>query len=99
MHAPYILSADDLGDSLEFCRKPSISEADDPPKTFYRNFKSYDPPTAMDFAFPHLRFATECGNCLRVGVRAKNASLSGFACRPFHYAGSGLPQGAFLEKN
>ena len=23
------------------------------------------------------------GNRLRVGVRAKNASLSGFACRPF----------------
>ena len=25
----------------------------------------------------------ECGNRLRVGVRAKNASVSGFACRPF----------------
>ena len=24
----------------------------------------------------------ECGNRLRVGVRAKNASVSGFACRP-----------------
>ena len=26
----------------------------------------------------------ECGNRLRVGVRAKNASVSGFACRPFY---------------
>ena len=25
----------------------------------------------------------ECGNRLRVGVRAKNASVSGFVCRPF----------------
>ena len=30
MHAPYILSADNLGAiSLEFCRKPYILEADD----------------------------------------------------------------------
>ena len=27
--------------------------------------------------------SVECGDRLRVGVRAKNASVSGFACRPF----------------
>ena len=34
------------------------------------------------YAFKHS-YAVECGNRLRVGVRAKNASVSGFACRPF----------------
>ena len=29
MHDPYVFSADDLGDSLEFGGKPSILEADD----------------------------------------------------------------------
>ena len=29
MHAPYILSADNLDDSLDFYRKPSILAADD----------------------------------------------------------------------
>ena len=33
-------------------------------------------------AFKHS-YTVECGNRLRVGVRAKNASVSGFACRPF----------------
>ena len=33
-------------------------------------------------AFKHS-YAVECGNRLRVGVRAKNASVSGFACRSF----------------
>ena len=33
-------------------------------------------------AFKHS-YAVESGNRLRVGVRAKNASVSGFACRPF----------------
>ena len=33
-------------------------------------------------AFKHS-YTVECGNCLRVGVRVKNASVSGFACRPF----------------
>ena len=28
-------------------------------------------------------FSVECGNRLRVGVRAKNAGVSGSACRPF----------------
>ena len=28
-------------------------------------------------------YSGKCGNRLRVGVRAKNASVSGFACRPF----------------
>ena len=28
-------------------------------------------------------YTVECGNRLSVGVRAKNASVSGFACRPF----------------
>ena len=28
-------------------------------------------------------YTVECENPLRVGVRAKNASVSGFACRPF----------------
>ena len=28
-------------------------------------------------------YAVECGSRLRVGVRAKNASVSGFACRSF----------------
>ena len=28
-------------------------------------------------------YTVECGNRLRVGVRAKNASVSEFACRPF----------------
>ena len=28
-------------------------------------------------------YTAECGSRLRVGVRAKNASVSGFACRPF----------------
>ena len=32
-------------------------------------------------AFKHS-YTVECGNRLRVGVRAKNASVSGFACRP-----------------
>ena len=32
-------------------------------------------------AFKHS-YAVECRNRLRVGVRAKNASVSGFACRP-----------------
>ena len=31
----------------------------------------------------NIRIRVECGNRLRVEVRAKNASLSGFACRPF----------------
>ena len=32
---------------------------------------------------PLNSYTVECGNRLRVGVRAKNASVSGFACRPF----------------
>ena len=32
-------------------------------------------------AFKHS-YTVECGSRLRVGVRAKNASVSGFACRP-----------------
>ena len=31
----------------------------------------------------NIRIQWNAGNRLRVGVRAKNASLSGFACRPF----------------
>ena len=34
-------------------------------------------------AFKHSYTAVECGNRLRVGVRAKNASVSGVACGPF----------------
>ena len=34
-------------------------------------------------AFLNIRIRVECGNHLRVGVRAKSASVSGFACRPF----------------
>ena len=34
-------------------------------------------------AFKHNRIHLECRNRLRVGVRAKNASVSGFVCRPF----------------
>ena len=33
-------------------------------------------------AFKHS-YTVECGNRLRVRVRAENASVSGFACRPF----------------
>ena len=33
-------------------------------------------------AFKHS-YTVECGNRLRVGVRAKNASVLEFACRPF----------------
>ena len=33
-------------------------------------------------AFKHS-YTVECGNRLRVGVRAKNASVLGFACQPF----------------
>ena len=33
-------------------------------------------------SFKHS-YTVECRNRLRVGVRAKNASVSGFACRPF----------------
>ena len=31
----------------------------------------------------NISYAVECGNRLRVEVRAKNAGVSGFACRPF----------------
>ena len=34
------------------------------------------------YAFKHS-YTVECGNRLRVGARAKNAGVSGFACRPF----------------
>ena len=34
-------------------------------------------------AFKHS-YTVECGNRLRVEVRAKSASVSGFACRPFY---------------
>ena len=33
-------------------------------------------------AFQHS-YTVECGDRLRVGVGAKNASVSGFACGPF----------------
>ena len=33
-------------------------------------------------AFKHS-YTVECANRLRVGVRTKNASVAGFACRPF----------------
>ena len=38
--------------------------------------------TCRKNAFTHS-YTVECWNHLHVGVRAKNASVSGFACRPF----------------
>ena len=37
---------------------------------------------AFKDSFKHSS-TVECGNRLRVGVCAKNASVSGFACQPF----------------
>ena len=51
MHAPYILSADDLDDSLDFYRKPSILAADDFLGACYR--KAMTPKKLWTLLFPH----------------------------------------------
>ena len=50
MHAPYILSTDDLGDSLEFYRRPPILEADDLLGACYR--KAMTPKSYGLYFFP-----------------------------------------------
>ena len=73
MHAPYFLSADNLGDFMEFCRKPSILEADDLLGACYR--KAMTPPKLWTLLFPqkcsffHSSVCTSGGSMQRREIR------------------------------